>query len=115
MPSWNETSMPGEVLEEWEHIIRKVDGIKPPTAQEGKINSIELSFSSSAKYRLINWKKRGEQPYLFRLGKRSGESLVWQAGTYLIRFSLIIQVMRGICGEAGMDEIEEESAQRAIR
>ena len=93
MPSWNETSMPGEVLE---HIIRKVDGIKPPTAQEGKINSIELFFSSAAKHRLISWKNAVLE-------------------TYLIRFCLIIQVMRGICGEAEMDEIDEESARRAIR
>lgn len=34
--------------------------------------------------------------------------------TYLIRFCLVIQVMRGICGEADMKEIDEESAQRAI-
>ena len=115
MPSWNETSMPGEVLEEWEHIIRKVDGIKPPTAQEGKINSIELSFSSSAKYRLINWKNEVNSRIYSDSESEAEKALCGKLETYLIRFSLIIQVMRGICGEAGMDEIDEESAQRAIR
>ena len=115
MPSWNETSMPGEVLEEWEHIIRKVDGIKSPTAQEGKINSIELSFSSSAKYRLINWKNEVNSRIYSDSESEAEKALCGKLATYLIRFSLIIQVMRGICGEAGMDEIDEESAQRAIR
>lgn len=115
MPSWNETSMPGEVLEEWEHIIRKVDGIKPPTAQEGKINSIELSFSSSTKYRLINWKNEVNSRIYSDSESEAEKALCGKLETYLIRFSLIIQVMRGICGEAGMDEIDEESAQRAIR
>ena len=114
MPSWNETSMPGEVLEEWEHIIRKVDGIKPPTAQEGKINSIELFFSSAAKHRLISWKNAVNSRIYSEAENETEKALCGKLETYLIRFSLIIQVMRGICGEAGMDEIDEESAQRAI-
>ena len=43
------------------------------------------------------------------------KALCGKLETYLIRFCLIIQVMRGICGEAEMDEIDEESARRAIR
>lgn len=35
--------------------------------------------------------------------------------TYLIRFCLVIQVMRGICRETEMKEIDEESAIRAIQ
>lgn len=30
MPSWNEASMPEEVLDEWERIIRQVDAVQPP-------------------------------------------------------------------------------------
>ena len=114
MPSWNETSMPEDVLEEWEHIIRKVDGIKPPTAQEGRINSIELFFSSAAKHRLISWKNEVNSRIYSDSESETEKALCGKLETYLIRFCLIIQVMRGICGEAGMDEIDEESAQRAI-
>lgn len=114
MPFWNETSMPEDVLEEWEHIIRKVDGIKPPTVQEGNINSIELSFSSAAKHRLISWKNGVNSRIYSDSESETEKALCGKLETYLIRFCLIIQVMRGICGEAGMDEIDEESAQRAI-
>ena len=115
MPSWNETSMPEEILEEWEHIIRKVDGIKPPAVQEGKINSIELSFSSAAKHRLISWKNGVNSRIYSDSESETEKALCGKLETYLIRFCLIIQVMRGICGESGMDEIDEESARRAIR
>ena len=43
------------------------------------------------------------------------KALCGKLETYLIRFCLVIQVMRGICGEADMNEIDEESANRAIR
>ena len=43
------------------------------------------------------------------------KALCGKLETYLIRFCLVIQVMRGICGEADMNEIDEESADRAIR
>ena len=115
MPSWSEASMPEEVLEEWERIIRKVDSIKPPTAQEGKINSIELSFSSAAKHRLISWKKEVNNRIYSKTESETEKALCGKLETYLIRFCLIIQVMRGICKEAEMDEIDEESAQRAVR
>ena len=114
MPSWNETSMPGEVLEEWEHIIRKVDGIKPPTAQEGKINSIELSFSLSAKHRLISCKNEVNSRIYSDSENETEKALCGKLETYIIRFCLVIQVMRGICGEAEIKEIDEESAMRAI-
>ena len=42
------------------------------------------------------------------------KALCGKLETYLIRFCLVIQVMRGICGEADMNEIDEESADRAI-
>lgn len=115
MPSWNETSMPGEVLEEWEHIIRKVDGIKSPTAQEGRINSIELFFSLAAKHRLISWKNEVNSRIYSDSESDTEKALCGKLETYIVRFCLVIQVMRGICGEAEIKEIDEESAVRAIR
>lgn len=42
------------------------------------------------------------------------KALCGKLETYIIRFCLVIQVMRGICGEAEIKEIDEESAMRAI-
>ena len=43
MSSWNEASMPEEVLDEWERIIRQADAVQPPAGQEGR--QIPLNFS----------------------------------------------------------------------
>lgn len=59
------------------------------------------------------WRLR---PYLYVESESEAEkALCGKLETYLIRFCLVIQVMRGICGEADMNEIDEESADRAIR
>lgn len=115
MPSWNDASMPEEILEEWERIIRKVDSIKPPPAQERKTNSFELLFSSAAKLRLISWKNEINSRIYSESEIETEKALCGKLETYLIRFSLVIQIMRGICGESEMEEIDEESAKRAIQ
>lgn len=115
MPTWNDTSMPDGILQEWECIIRKVAGIKPPPpAQEGKTNGHEFFFSSAAKQRLISWKNEVNSRIYSESESETEKALCGKLETYLIRFCLVIQVMRGICEEADMIEIDEESALRAI-
>ena len=115
MPSWNEASMPEEVLDEWERIIRQVDAVQPPAGQEGKTNSLELFFSQAAKQCLIRWKNEVNSRIYVESESEAEKALCGKLETYLIRFCLVIQVMRSICGEADMNEIDEESADRAIR
>lgn len=115
MPSWNDATMPHEILEEWECIIRKVAGVNPPTDQEGKAASIELMFSRDAKMRVIQWKDEVNNKAYSETESDAVRALCGKLETYLIRFCLIIQVMHGICGESGMDEIELKTAELAIR
>lgn len=114
MPSWSDTSMPEGILEEWERIIRKVVGIDPPTDQEGKADSIEFPFSHGAKLRVISWKDEVNNMAYSGTDSDSVRALCGKLETYLIRFCLVIQVMRGICGESGMNEIDEKTAELAI-
>lgn len=115
MPLWNDATMPSEILEEWERIIRKVAGINPPTGQEGKADSIELMFSRDAKMLVIQWKDEVNNKAYSETESDAVRALCGKLETYLIRFCLIIQVMHGICDESGMDEIEPRTAELAIR
>lgn len=114
MPSWNETTMPEGVLEEWERIIRGVVGYSSRNEQKGKTESFELSFSKEAKHLLIGWKNDVNSRVYSDAETETEKALCGKLETYLIRFCLVIQVMRGICGEAELKEIDEESALRAI-
>lgn len=114
MPSWNDTAMPDGILEEWERIIRKVAGINPPTCQEGKANSIELPFSLEAKRRVIRWKDEINNKIYSDSESDAVRALCGKLETYLIRFCLIIQIMRGVCGESDMEGIDPGTAENAI-
>ena len=115
MPSWNDTAMPDGVLEEWERIIRRVITVTPSTDQEGKATSIELMFSQDAKLRIIQWKDAVNNKAYAETDSDAVRALCGKLETYLIRFCLVIQIMHGICGESGMDEIEPRTAELAIR
>ena len=115
MPSWNDTAMPDSVLEEWERIIRKVVAATPSTDQEGKATSIELLFSQEAKLRVIQWKDEVNNKAYAETDSDAVRALCGKLETYLVRFCLVIQIMHGICGESGMDEIEPRTAELAIR
>lgn len=115
MPSWNDTAMPDGVLEEWERIIRKVVAATPSTDQEGKATSIELLFSQESKLRIIQWKDEVNNKVYAETDSDAVRALCGKLETYLVRFCLVIQIMHGICGESGMDEIEPKTAELAIR
>ena len=115
MPSWNDTAMPDGVLEEWERIIRKVVAATPSTDQEGKATSIELLFSQESKLRIIQWKDEVNNKVYAETDSDAVRALCGKLETYLVRFCLVIQIMHGICGESGMDEIEPRTAELAIR
>ena len=115
MPSWNDTAMPDGVLEEWERIIRRVITVTPSTDQEGKATSIELMFSQDAKLRIIQWKDAVNNKAYAETDSDAVRALCGKLETYLVRFCLVIQIMHGICGESGMDEIEPRTAELAIR
>ena len=115
MPSWNDTAMPDGVLEEWGRIIRKVVTVTPSTDQEGKATSIELLFSQESKLRIIQWKDEVNNKVYAETDSDAVRALCGKLETYLVRFCLVIQIMHGICGESGMDEIEPRTAELAIR
>ena len=114
MPSCNDTAMPDGILEEWERIIRKVVGIAPHADLEGKANSIELPFSLEAKRRVIRWKDEINNKIYSDSESDAVRALCGKLETYLIRFCLIIQIMRGVCGESNMEEIDLGTAENAI-
>ena len=110
MPSWGEKTMPDDVLGEWERIIRQVVS----NNLKGRTNSFELPFSQEAKHLLINWKNETNNRIYSETDSETVKALCGKMETYLIRFCLIIQIMRGVCGESKMNEIDIGSAERAI-
>lgn len=114
MPEWNDNDMPEGILEQWETIIRKVINIPLPTDPEGNVISNELSFSFEAKQRINRWKSEVNNAAYSATESDAVRALCGKLEIYIIRFCLVIQIMRSICDEASMENIDIESAERAI-
>ncbi len=114
MPAWNDNDMPENVLTQWEEIIRKVIDIPLTIDNEGNVISKELSFSQEAKQRINRWKNEVSNAAYSSTDSDAVRALCGKLETYLIRFCLVIQIMRGVCDDAIMETIDIESAERAI-
>lgn len=115
MPRWGEETMLEGILEEWERIIRRVVCDVANLEQEGKVVSQELPFSQEARQQLIRWKNEVNGRIYSETDSEAVKAICGKLETYVIRFCLVIQVMRGVCGEVGMDVIDDISAEHAIR
>lgn len=114
MPAWNDSDMPDDVLTEWEEIIRKVIDLPLTIDNEGNVFSKELSFSQEAKQRINRWKNEVNSAAYSSTDSDAVRALCGKLETYLIRFCLVIQIMRGVCDGASTETIDTESAERAI-
>ena len=86
MPSWNDTAMPDGVLD-----------VLPDEAEA------------------VQWKDEVNNKAYAETDSDAVRALCGKLETYLVRFCLVIQIMHGICGESGMNEIEPKTAELAIR
>lgn len=114
MPAWSDNDMPEGVLESWEQLIRKVISHTLETDKKGKVISKELSFTSEAKNRINRWKVEVSNAAYSTTDSDAIRALCGKLETYIIRFSLIVQIMRAICDGASMESIDLDSAERAI-
>lgn len=109
MPAWMDSRMPEEVMEEWNRIIRKVVTFD----FKGKVSAQELTFSSEAMMRLCRWKDTNNDIYS-ATESEAVQALCGKLETYLLRFALIIQVMKAVCSDGSSDEVDDESVSAAI-
>lgn len=112
-PQWKLELMPGEYLSDWEEIIRKVVSVKRDLDPNNEIISKVLTFHEEARVAMIAWddsmRKLWEESNSYMCG------VIGKLRTYLVRFSLIIHVMRIICGETKDECIDNHSAELSMQ
>lgn len=111
MPSWGGKRMPDSIMSEWHSLIRKVATFN----FEGKETSRELSFSLEAYRRLCDWKENVNNAIYTSSDSEAVKAVCGKLDIYLMRFSLIIQVMKAICDGASCSEIDADSVDAAIQ
>lgn len=113
MPRWKHGDMPQVYIDEWNRIIRQVATMDHTLDTNGEIVPRSLEFSKEAKNILYDWEERIAQKW-----KEADDYMQGVCGklkTYIIRFCLILHVMRIVCRETSSEEIDEPSVNAACQ
>ena len=110
MPTWGSDRMPDGIMEQWERIIRKVITFD----FKGKELPTELAFSLEAHRKLCDWKESVNNAIYSATESEAEKAVCGKLETYLIRFCLIIRIMKNICTGESATMIDTGSAEAAI-
>ncbi|MGP1549308.1 MAG: DUF3987 domain-containing protein [Prevotella fusca] len=111
MPKWGREPMPVGVEKEWAAIISEVLYTHCEYDANGEIIPQVLHFSQNAMNVLFKWEEHICSEWENTDGYMQG--VCGKLKTYIVRFCLIIHVMRLVCGETTDNTINEDSAKSA--
>lgn len=107
---WSEEEIPQETIENYKNIIGRLLDLQFDTST---LESTLLPFSPTAKRILFEW-QRNNTDKINSLSNDKVASMYSKLDVYIIRFSLILQMLRWACGESGKTVIEENTIKGAI-
>ncbi|WP_394991483.1 DUF3987 domain-containing protein [Emticicia sp.] len=107
---WSEEEIPQETIENYNNIIGRLLDLQFDTAT---LESTLLPFSPTAKRILFDW-QRFNTDKINNHPNDKVASMYSKLDVYIIRFSLILQMLSWACGEGGKTVIEENTMKSAI-
>ena len=115
MPSWNMRQAPLYILDEWNGIVRSILEVPSQYDSNGDVLPQLVTFSANAKTMLFRWQNTES----VKAWKESGDDYLrgfcGKLETYIVRFCLIIQVVRSFCDDrCSRQVIDEDSVRAAI-
>lgn len=109
---WSDKLMPTDVAERWEKILRGVLDAALAYGEGEGVTCQEVTMSDAARHILNTWQeescnlwKEAEDSYM--------HGVLGKLDSYVVRLSLVMQIMRWRCDGASDKEIDTVSAQRA--
>ena len=110
---WSKTELPEDTEKRWGGIIRRLIDLPCAKDEEGEVSPEIIPFEEEAKARLYMW----QEEHARLCDTEANEVLVGvycKLEIYIIRFCLIIQLARWVCGESEKSAIDLISVERAI-
>lgn len=110
---WSKTELPEDTEKRWGGIIRRLIDLPCAKDEEGEVSPEIIPFEEEAKARLYMW----QEEHARLCDTEANEVLVGvycKLEIYIIRFCLIIQLARWVCGESEKSAIDLTSVERAI-
>lgn len=110
---WSDQQLSRHVIPTWNNLMQKLINQEYLTDDNGDIIPVELYFQEDARKRLYDWQRENTD----QCNQEINETLMGiysKLEIYAIRFCLILQVARWLCGEASKDSIDLVSVEGAI-
>lgn len=110
---WSDHQLSRHVIPTWNNLMQKLINQEYLTDDNGDIIPVELYFQEDARKRLYDWQRVNTD----QCNREINETLMGiysKLEIYAIRFCLILQVARWLCGEASKDSIDLVSVEGAI-
>ncbi|MFI3306094.1 MAG: DUF3987 domain-containing protein [Rikenellaceae bacterium] len=112
--SWSDIDLPSYIISMWSDILQKIIDLELRQDESGNPISTEVEFEKSARAEIFRWEREQNTALCRCEENRSMVGAYKKLATYSLRFSLIIQMIRWACGEAGKDYIDLTSVKSAI-
>ncbi|MDR1091121.1 MAG: DUF3987 domain-containing protein [Prevotella sp.] len=111
---WNDRQLSRHVIPTWNNLMQKLIDLEFVIDDNGDIIPVELCFQEDAKKRLYDWQRENTD----QCNEEINETLMGiysKLEIYAIRFCLILQIARWLCGEAEKNSIDMVSVEGAIK
>ena len=110
---WNEKDISPDLESQWHTLLNRLINIECSFDENNEIQPSIVTFSDEARKLLYKW----QHEHADLCDNLSNEMLLGiycKLEIYIIRFCLVIQITRWLCGECSKDQVDTETVQRAI-
>lgn len=111
---WNEKDISENVDLEWHTLMNRLINIAYSHDENNEIKPLVVTFSEEARRQLYQWQHQHAE-MCDSIGNETLLGVYCKLEIYIIRFCLVIQIARWLCGECRKEQIDTETVQRAIQ
>ncbi|MDR0745727.1 MAG: DUF3987 domain-containing protein, partial [Mediterranea sp.] len=111
---WNDKDISGNLELEWHTLMNKLINMEYSLDENNEIQPSIVTFSEEARKQLYQWQHQHAE-LCDSIGNETLLGIYCKLEIYIIRFCLVIQIARWLCGECGKNQVDTETVQRAIQ
>ncbi|MDR2811267.1 MAG: DUF3987 domain-containing protein [Tannerellaceae bacterium] len=110
---WSNKEISGNLELEWHTLMNKLISLECSLDENNEIQPSIITFSEAARKQLYRWQHQHAE-LCDGIGNEILLGIYCKLEIYIIRFCLVIQITRWLCGECEKEQIDTESVQKAI-
>jgi hypothetical protein len=110
---WNAKDISGNLELEWHTLMNKLIDMEYSLNENSELQPTIVTFSEEARRQLYQWQHQHAE-VCDSMGNETLLGIYCKLEIYIIRFCLVIQIARWLCGECEKEQVDTETVQRAI-